>query len=133
MLTRECKSFTGRRARRVSHPSSIVVLMRPAKLLRRITAGDHANVRFADLTRLVEACGFELARVSGSHRIFAHPKVPRCRASSTSRKWPAWPSRTRFARFTGSSSATICIRRAKTRERLPHQRLLQRGGWRLHR
>lgn len=60
----------------MSQPSSIVWLMRPAKLLRRIAAGDHANVRFADLTRLVEACGFELARVSGSHRIFAHPKIP---------------------------------------------------------
>jgi len=50
--------------------------MRPAKLLGRIAAGNHANIRFADLTRLVEACGFELARVSGSHHIFAHPKIP---------------------------------------------------------
>jgi predicted RNA binding protein YcfA (HicA-like mRNA interferase family) len=50
--------------------------MRPTKLLRRIAAGDYANIRFTELTRLVEACGFELVRVSGSHHLFAHPKVP---------------------------------------------------------
>jgi hypothetical protein len=28
------------------------------------------------MVRLVEAFGFHLSRVSGSHHIFAHPKVP---------------------------------------------------------
>jgi predicted RNA binding protein YcfA (HicA-like mRNA interferase family) len=50
--------------------------MRPAKLLRRLQAGHHANVKFRDLQRLVEACGFELDRVSGSHHIYGHPEVP---------------------------------------------------------
>jgi hypothetical protein len=97
--------------------------MRPAKLFRRIAAGNHANIRFTDLIRLVEACGFELARVSGGHRIFAHPKMPSLlNLQEVAGRWLAWQSHTRFA---GSSSATICIRRARTRERLPHQRLLQ--------
>lgn len=47
--------------------------MRTKKLLRRMTAGDHSNVKFVDLQRLVEACGFELDRVSGSHHIYTHP------------------------------------------------------------
>ncbi len=34
------------------------------------------NVRFADLCRLVEALGFELRRVSGSHHVFTHPQIP---------------------------------------------------------
>jgi hypothetical protein len=28
------------------------------------------------LQRLVEACGFDLDRVAGSHHIYAHPKLP---------------------------------------------------------
>ena len=47
--------------------------MRPKKLLRRLTAGDHSNVKFGDLQRLAEACGFELDRVAGSHHIYSHP------------------------------------------------------------
>lgn len=35
-----------------------------------------ANVAFADLWSLVEALGFELRRVSGSHHVFAHPQIP---------------------------------------------------------
>jgi predicted RNA binding protein YcfA (HicA-like mRNA interferase family) len=34
------------------------------------------NIAFEDLLRLVEAFGFELRRVSGSHHIFAHPEIP---------------------------------------------------------
>ena len=34
-----------------------------------------ANLRFVEMTALVEAFGFKLSRVSGSHRIFAHPSV----------------------------------------------------------
>ena len=46
--------------------------MRPHKLLRRLRAGHLNNVRFADLQRLVEACGFELDRAAGSHHIYIH-------------------------------------------------------------
>ena len=33
-------------------------------------------MRFADMRRFVEAHGFELRRVRGSHHLFAHPGVP---------------------------------------------------------
>ena len=35
------------------------------------------NVGFAEFCRLVEAFGFKLRRVSGSHHIYSHSKVPR--------------------------------------------------------
>jgi HicA toxin of bacterial toxin-antitoxin, len=35
------------------------------------------NVGFAEFCRLVEAFGFKLRRVSGSHYIYSHPEVPR--------------------------------------------------------
>jgi predicted RNA binding protein YcfA (HicA-like mRNA interferase family) len=46
------------------------------RLLQRIAGGAVANVAFADLWSLVEALGFELRRVSGSHHVFAHPQIP---------------------------------------------------------
>jgi len=33
------------------------------------------NIPFAQIVVLVEAFGFRLSRVSGSHHIFVHPKV----------------------------------------------------------
>jgi predicted RNA binding protein YcfA (HicA-like mRNA interferase family) len=45
--------------------------MNPKKTLQQILAGSR-NIRFDDMRRLVEAFGFELARVSGSHHIFKH-------------------------------------------------------------
>jgi len=39
----------------------------PRKLLARIRRGSLANVRFEDMRRLVEAFGFRLERVHGSH------------------------------------------------------------------
>lgn len=50
--------------------------MKPAKLLARLSRGALGNVRFSDARRLVEACGFELIRVSGSHHVFSHPGIP---------------------------------------------------------
>ena len=50
--------------------------MRPAKLLRRLTRGDLANVRYSDFARLLQMFGFRLTRSSGSHRIFSHPGIP---------------------------------------------------------
>ena len=35
--------------------------------------GGAGNLRFRDLTRLVESLGFRLARVNGSHHVFTHP------------------------------------------------------------
>jgi predicted RNA binding protein YcfA (HicA-like mRNA interferase family) len=44
-------------------------------LLRALLAGSK-NVRFTDMVGLVEAFGFRLARISGSHHIFVHPSIP---------------------------------------------------------
>jgi predicted RNA binding protein YcfA (HicA-like mRNA interferase family) len=49
--------------------------MKPRKVLEKILAGS-LNVAFADMCRLVEAFGFRLSRVRGSHHIFAHAGVP---------------------------------------------------------
>ncbi len=49
--------------------------MNPAKLLVRITTSPQ-NVRFRDARRLVEALGFRLDRIEGSHHIFVHSQVP---------------------------------------------------------
>jgi len=45
------------------------------KLLAKILASP-ANTRFSDMARLVEAFGFQLSRVNGSHHIFVHPDIP---------------------------------------------------------
>jgi predicted RNA binding protein YcfA (HicA-like mRNA interferase family) len=47
-----------------------------ARKLLRYAIWRPANLRFAELVRLVEALGFRLDRVSGSHHIFLHPDVP---------------------------------------------------------
>ena len=49
--------------------------MNKHKLLGKILAGSK-NIRFNDFVTLVEAFGFELSRVRGSHHIFEHPNVP---------------------------------------------------------
>jgi predicted RNA binding protein YcfA (HicA-like mRNA interferase family) len=49
--------------------------MNNQKLLDKILSGSR-NVRFNDLVSLVEAFGFELSRIHGSHHIFKHPNVP---------------------------------------------------------
>ena len=45
------------------------------KLLQRLLTGSK-NVRFSDVQVVVEAFGFHLARISGSHHIYVHPDVP---------------------------------------------------------
>jgi HicA toxin of bacterial toxin-antitoxin, len=35
------------------------------------------NIGFTEFCRLLEAFGFKLRRVSGSHHIYRHPEVPR--------------------------------------------------------
>ena len=49
--------------------------MKPDRLLRRILAGDVANVAFSDLVRLLLALGFREIGGQGSHRIFARHGV----------------------------------------------------------
>ncbi len=49
--------------------------MDPVRLLRRLERGNVANIRFADMCRLLEAVGFEERRVSGSHHVFVHPRI----------------------------------------------------------
>jgi len=49
--------------------------MSKQKLLKKALAGSK-NIRFADMIILVEAFGFRLSRISGSHHIFIHSDVP---------------------------------------------------------
>lgn len=49
--------------------------MKKRKLLQKIIAGK-SNVRFQEMCSLVEAFGFRLDRISGSHHIYVHPQVP---------------------------------------------------------
>ena len=49
--------------------------MNQRRLLKRALAGSK-NIPFADMTALVEAFGFRLSRVSGSHHVFVHPQMP---------------------------------------------------------
>ena len=48
--------------------------MKKRKILKKVLAGSK-NVRFNEMVMLVEAFGFRLSRVSGSHHIFIHPEV----------------------------------------------------------
>lgn len=50
--------------------------MKRRALLLRLSRGHVQNVRFRDLCDLVEAFGFELDRIEGSHHLFVHPAVP---------------------------------------------------------
>lgn len=47
----------------------VVCAMNPEKVLRHIVQGKK-GIRFSDFIRLIEAFGFTLDRVSGSHHIF---------------------------------------------------------------
>jgi len=49
--------------------------LNPKRLLARIAAGHLRNVAFRDLQALVEAFGFELARIEGSHHIYSNVKI----------------------------------------------------------
>ena len=48
--------------------------MNKKKLFAKVLAGS-GNVRFGDVVTLAEAFGFRLVRVTGSHHIFAHPRL----------------------------------------------------------
>ena len=48
--------------------------MNKRKLLEKALSGSK-NIRFNEMVALVEAFGFNLSRVRGSHHIFTHPQV----------------------------------------------------------
>ncbi|HUR79281.1 MAG TPA: type II toxin-antitoxin system HicA family toxin [Thermoanaerobaculia bacterium] len=49
--------------------------MNPKRLLARLATRHLRNVSFRDVTALVGAFGFDLARIEGSHHIFQHPDI----------------------------------------------------------
>ncbi len=49
--------------------------MNKRKLLEKVLSGSK-NIQFNELVTLIEAFGFSLSRISGSHHIFKHPEVP---------------------------------------------------------
>jgi predicted RNA binding protein YcfA (HicA-like mRNA interferase family) len=50
-------------------------MVKKQKLLRKILTGTK-NVRFDEFTALIEAFGFRLVRITGSHHIFSRHNVP---------------------------------------------------------
>lgn len=48
--------------------------MKKEKLLLKALNRPH-NLRFKEMVTLIEAFGFRLSRVKGSHHIFVHPQV----------------------------------------------------------
>jgi len=44
------------------------------RILERILSGSK-NIKFKEIVALIEAYGFRLARINGSHHIFVHPEV----------------------------------------------------------
>jgi predicted RNA binding protein YcfA (HicA-like mRNA interferase family) len=54
----------------VSVVGRTVILVRPERLLRRLRSGNLANVSFPDFQGLIEALGFEVEGIRGSHHIY---------------------------------------------------------------
>lgn len=46
-------------------------------LYERLLANPTGIITFRDFERLLRAFGFELDRITGSHRQYVHPRVPR--------------------------------------------------------
>lgn len=49
-------------------------MVKKQKLLNKIL-NNTKTVSFSDMKKIVEAFGFQLSRISGSHHIFAHPEL----------------------------------------------------------
>ena len=45
------------------------------KLIQKLLSGSK-NIRFSEAQAAIEAFGFHLTRISGSHHIYIHPDVP---------------------------------------------------------
>lgn len=69
--------------------------MTPKRLLARLSRGEVRNVRFSDLTRLVEALGFELRRTRGSHHVYLHPDIDELLVLQPDKNSDAKPYQTR--------------------------------------
>jgi HicA toxin of bacterial toxin-antitoxin, len=50
--------------------------MKKRKLFQKLMSGSK-NISFSDVVLCIEAFGFVLSRVNGSHHIFVHPGIPR--------------------------------------------------------
>ncbi len=48
--------------------------MKKRKILEKALSGSK-NIKFREMVALIEAFGFSLARVNGSHHIFTHPDI----------------------------------------------------------
>ena len=48
--------------------------MKKRKLLEKVLSGSK-NIQFNEMVTLIEAFGFRLSRINGSHHIFSHPEV----------------------------------------------------------
>jgi predicted RNA binding protein YcfA (HicA-like mRNA interferase family) len=51
-------------------------MTKPLKIYQRLLADRSLLVSFRDLERLLEAFGWSLKRIKGSHRHYYHPQVP---------------------------------------------------------
>ena len=51
-------------------------MVKPARLYARLLAS-RTSVRFSDFQRILEAFGFTLDRINGSHHIYRHPFATR--------------------------------------------------------
>ena len=51
-------------------------MVKPSKLYERLVA-TRGSMRFRDFQRVLEAFGFTLDRIKGSHHNYKHPLVPR--------------------------------------------------------
>lgn len=51
-------------------------MVKPSKLYERLIASRSA-IRFRDFQRILEAFGFTLDRINGSHHNYKHPAIPR--------------------------------------------------------
>lgn len=49
--------------------------MKKRKLLEKVLSGSK-NIQFDEMVGLIEAFGFTLSRINGSHHIFKHPNLP---------------------------------------------------------
>ena len=50
-------------------------MAKASKILLKVLAGSK-NIRFGDLQVLLEGLGFRLKRISGSHHVYRHSKIP---------------------------------------------------------
>ncbi len=69
-------------------------MAKKSRLLRKILAGSK-NVRFDEFTALIEAFGFTLERISGSHYIYSHPDVPQTISVQSDKNGQAKPYQVR--------------------------------------